>query len=68
MKWPDCEDTRFSPPVCFEPHETFTYWIDEEVKKETQAARRSGRTFPESNRVFDHYREKPLENKEEGQP
>ncbi len=68
VKWPDCEDTRFSPPILFEPLESFVFWVDEEVKKETLAAKRAGKTFPESNKIFDHYREKPASNKEVAEP
>ena len=56
VKWPDCENTHFSPPVTYEPHETHVLWIDSNVKDETQAARRSGKTFPESARIVDDYR------------
>ncbi|MES2659936.1 MAG: ABC transporter substrate-binding protein [Verrucomicrobiota bacterium] len=61
VKWPDCENTRFSPPVTYEPHETYVLWIDEKVKEETQAARRSGKVFPEVIRTFDDYRIKKEE-------
>lgn len=57
VRWPDCETTRFSPPVVYDPHDSFVYWIDEGIRKETQDARRTGRSFPESNRVVDVYRE-----------
>jgi microcin C transport system substrate-binding protein len=56
VRWPDCETTRFSPPVVYDPHDVFVYWIDEDIRTETQSARRAGRTFPESNRVVDAYR------------
>lgn len=59
VRWPDCPETRFSPPIVYDPHEVFVFWVDEEIQKETQAARRSGRSFPESNRVVDDYRVKP---------
>jgi microcin C transport system substrate-binding protein len=59
VKWPDCETTHFSPPVVYDPHEVFVFWIDEKVKAETQAARRSGKTFPESTRTIEDYRVKP---------
>lgn len=59
VRWPDAENTRFCPPVVYDPHEVFVFWIDQEIQKETQAARRSGRTFPESTRVMDAYREQP---------
>jgi microcin C transport system substrate-binding protein len=56
VRWPDSENTRFCPPVVFDPHEVFVFWVDEEIKKETQAARRTGKTFPESTRTVDTYR------------
>jgi microcin C transport system substrate-binding protein len=58
VKWPDCENTRFSPPVVYDPHEVFVFWIDEAVKAETQSARRTGRSFPESIRTIEDYRVK----------
>jgi len=60
VRWPDCETTHFSPPVVYDPHEVYVYWIDDDIKKETQAARRSGKTFPESNRVIENYRQLPV--------
>jgi microcin C transport system substrate-binding protein len=57
VRWPDCPETRFCPPVVYDPHEVFVFWVDEEIQKETQDARRSGKSFPESNRVVDDYRE-----------
>lgn len=57
VRWPDCPETRFSPPVVYDPHESFVFWIDEGLRRETQAARRSGRSFGESTRVVDDYRE-----------
>ncbi len=58
VKWPDCENTRFSPPVVYDPHEVFVFWIDDDVKTETQSARRTGMSFPESNRTIEDYRVK----------
>ena len=58
VKWPDCESTRFSPPVVYDPQEVFVFWIDEDVKAETQSARRTGMSFPESNRTIEDYRVK----------
>jgi microcin C transport system substrate-binding protein len=58
VRWPDCETTRFCPPVVYDPHDAFVYWIDEDIREETQAARRSGKSFPESSRIVDAYREK----------
>ncbi|MBG7606590.1 MAG: ABC transporter substrate-binding protein [Verrucomicrobia bacterium] len=56
LRWPDCEETRFCPPVVYEPLEAYVHWIDEDMKKETMEAKRSGKTFPEVNRIFDDYR------------
>ena len=56
VKWPDCETTRFSPPVVYDPHEVFVFWVDEDIRKETQSARRTGTAFPESIRTIDAYR------------
>lgn len=36
--------------------ETYLFWIDEEVKKETLKARKEGKTFPEIEQVIDDYR------------
>jgi microcin C transport system substrate-binding protein len=59
VKWPDCDTTHFSPPRVYDPHESFVFWIDEAVKAETQAARRTGKVFPESTKMVDDYRLKP---------
>jgi microcin C transport system substrate-binding protein len=59
VRWPDSETTRFSPPLLYDPHESFVYWIDEKMKEETLAARRSGTTFPEVKRMVDYYRQLP---------
>jgi microcin C transport system substrate-binding protein len=56
VRWPDCETTRFSPPVVYDPHEVFVFWVDEEMQAETQAARRTGKAFPESTKTVDAYR------------
>jgi microcin C transport system substrate-binding protein len=69
VRWPDCDTTRFCPPVVYDPHEVFVFWIDQEIQAETRAARRSGRTFPESTRVVDVYREQaPTTNEDTGNP
>jgi microcin C transport system substrate-binding protein len=59
VRWPDCENTHFSPPIVYDPHDSYVFWIDQEMKADTQNARRTGRVFPESNRIIDNYREKP---------
>jgi microcin C transport system substrate-binding protein len=56
VRWPDSETTRYSPPVVFDPHEVYVLWIDEKIRAETQAARRTGKAFPESTKTVDAYR------------
>jgi microcin C transport system substrate-binding protein len=56
VRWPDSETTRFSPPVVYDPHEAFVFWVDDSIKAETQEARRTGKSFGESTRVIDEYR------------
>lgn len=56
MRWPDSEFTEFSPPNVYVPVESYTWWIDDKIKKETQEARRSGKTFSEVQEVKDRYR------------
>jgi microcin C transport system substrate-binding protein len=58
VRWPDCETTRFCPPVVYDPHEVYVFWIDEKIREETRAARRTGRAFPESTKTVDVYRVK----------
>ena len=68
MRWPDCENTEFCPPEHYIPFESYVYWIDEEVKRETEAAKRSGKAFPEVEatkqryRVFNQKKVKPNAN------
>jgi microcin C transport system substrate-binding protein len=56
VRWPDCATTRYCPPVVYDPHEVLVFWIDDKIQEETQAARRTGRAFPESTKVVDVYR------------
>ncbi len=59
VRWPDCETTRFSPPVVYDPHEVHVFWIDDEMRRETLTAKRAGMAFPESTRSVDDYRAGP---------
>lgn len=55
LRWPkdgNLKSTR-------EALDAFVWWIDEDIKAETQAAMREGRSFGEVSRVFDQYRAKP---------
>lgn len=56
LRWPDSEETRFSPPIVYDPREAFVHWIDEEIKEETMEAKRKKNSFPEVNKIFDDYR------------
>ena len=47
MRWPDSVETRFCPRATSYPYESYVYWIDEDMKRETLEAMRKGRTFPE---------------------
>lgn len=51
VKWADSAETHFAPALSYEPHEGYCYWIDDAVREETQEARRTGKVFPEVNRV-----------------
>lgn len=68
VRWPDCPETRFCPPVIYDPHEVFVQWIDEDKKRETLEARRKGIGFPESTRVIDDYRIVGDETPESAEP
>ena len=52
MQWPD----DFNVKLTRDFESSYVYWIDEDIKKETLKAKREGRTFPEKNSVYDHYR------------
>lgn len=56
VKWPDTDQYQFSSPVSYLPEESYLYWIDEEVQKETLEAKARGEKFPEKNNLFDMYR------------
>lgn len=49
VKWPP----GFNVSVSQDPFQNHVLWIDEAAKKETQAAMRSGKVFPEVDRVYD---------------
>ncbi len=48
VRWPDTPDCRFCPPRYYDPLDSHLYWIDEDIKRETQRARSEGRSFPEN--------------------
>lgn len=51
VKWPE---KTFNVAVSELPMSNHLHWIDEDVKRETEAAIRSNKTFPETDQVFDH--------------
>ena len=52
IKWPE----GFNPRQATEHDEYHTYWIDEDLKKDTLAAKKSGKTFEETTLVFDQHK------------
>jgi microcin C transport system substrate-binding protein len=52
IRWPE----GFNPAQSRVALEFFTFWIDEEARRETEQARRAGRTFPPQVLVFDQHR------------
>ncbi len=55
VRWPDTKETPFNVPIIYEPLESYVLWIDDDMKKETEAAMRSGKKFPEVQKVIDVY-------------
>ncbi len=55
VQWPDDFNVRISD----EPEMSYVFWIDEDRKKETMEALRQGRSFPETNQIYDTYRQRP---------
>ena len=54
---PDCAEIPTSGSL----FDKSLYWIDEEMKKETLQAMKTGKTFPRSLRIYDKYRPKSAE-------
>jgi microcin C transport system substrate-binding protein len=52
IRWPKNGNARQSR----EPDDAYMFWIDEDMKNETQEAMREGRSFGEVLRVYDDYR------------
>lgn len=59
IQWP-CSPTRFCSPRIYNPLESHLYWVDENIKKETQSARHSGCPFEERHKVIHLERTKPV--------
>ncbi|MFR2949168.1 MAG: hypothetical protein ACLTNK_07515, partial [Akkermansia muciniphila] len=70
VKWPNSATTQFCHPVVFDPMESYLYWVDNDIKKETMEAKREGKTFEEVDTVYDQYRYmdsiESLDNKDGG--
>lgn len=58
VRWPDSEHTELAPPRVYIPMESYVYWIDEELQKETLADQRARhpKTFPEVEEIKERYR------------
>ncbi len=54
VKWPK----DFNPMQSRTMDEFFVHWIDTDEKKEVEAARRTGRTYPATPQVFDQFKGK----------
>jgi len=54
MRWPE----DFNVKLTSEPQESYIYWIDEDIKKETLKAKAEGRSFPEVDVIYDKYKKK----------
>lgn len=56
LKWPQTKLYEFNAPQVSLAYESYLYWIDEDLKEETLAAKKAGKTFPEQNKFYDLYR------------
>lgn len=54
MRWPKDGNLK----ITREATDAFVWWIDEDIKAETLDAKREGRSFGETTRIFDQYRQK----------
>ena len=57
LKFPQTKLYQMSVPEIYRPRESYLYWIDEDVKKETLEARKNGKSFPEKNHLYDLYKD-----------
>lgn len=55
-RWLKFPEGTLNVRVSSEPDEAHVHWIDPVVKEETLAARREGRTYPETTEIFDQHR------------
>jgi microcin C transport system substrate-binding protein len=56
VKWPETSDIQFAPPLFDRPRESYSWWIDEDIRRETLEAKRTDRKFPEAQALHDRYR------------
>jgi microcin C transport system substrate-binding protein len=66
IRWPDTAEEQIAPPGFYVPYESYCFWVDQEMRKETLEARRKGIKFPEVQETADKYRSVP--GGREGQP
>ncbi len=53
VRWPEDFNVKYSSYA----EDAFVHWIDEDMKEQTLAARRSGQRFPPQINVYDQYKE-----------
>jgi microcin C transport system substrate-binding protein len=53
LRWPD----DFNVKISRRSEEWYLSWIDQDLKKEVEAARKAGKTFPPILEVYDQYRD-----------
>ncbi|HRX56733.1 MAG TPA: hypothetical protein P5016_19630, partial [Verrucomicrobiales bacterium] len=58
----------FNVKIAYDAMEAGVEWVDEDIKKETLAAMRSGKAYPEVLKVYDQYRVKSGSPEEDKQP
>ena len=56
LKFPDVPGHRESGSVFDDPASAGYFWIDEDMKRETKEALKSGKTFKPETRIIDKYR------------
>jgi microcin C transport system substrate-binding protein len=54
VRWPETYNVRLS----LDPMQAMVVWVDEDIRRETLEAMRTGRTFPEASHVYEQYRRK----------
>lgn len=58
LRWPSTKETRFCPPLYYDPLDSHLYWIDPTVMQETRRARATGKRFEDSELII------PLPNRQ----